>query len=113
MEGGTGFGSQFNPVNLFCDLRTANPCASGLRPARILYDYWASLRISLTSPGATSPFGEVSPSSDPLSPYAESRSLIRYAADRYATSLTSDADFLKASPRPRTRASRTWSSGPG
>jgi hypothetical protein len=93
----TGYGTQANPINIYCDVRPEGwpECASNPRgPASVMQRHFTSLYTELfgTNARLLSPFGATA--SDNASYfYAISWSLIRYAVDRYGAS---DAAFLTA-----------------
>lgn len=93
-KGNTGYGSLGTPINVYCDVRTAGGCATGKRPASIMYNHFSALWTFMSggNPSLMSPFGP-SPSDNGGYFYGISWSLVRYALDRYGAS---DAAFLTA-----------------
>jgi len=92
-KSGTGFGNVTPPVNVFCDLQTTAPCASGLRPAKIMSRHFGTMLTALKNPGQYSVFGGPG-----AVPYAEAWSRVRYAVDRYASTEKAFVESLTVAP---------------
>lgn len=93
-KGNTGYGGPGEPNRLYCDPRFTDPeCLAGspLRPARTMTDHFYDLYRVMASPALYSPFGRTQ--YDSYYFYDAAWSLLRYSADRHASS---EAAFFTA-----------------
>ena len=111
-KGNTGYGSADSPGGIYCDLRATDPAclaSDPRRPAIGMWHHFALLYRHMAHPSLLSPFGP-SPSDRGGFYYASSWSLVRYAADRHASS---EEAFFRGLTEARTSGAASLSTAAG